>query len=407
VAAGVLALAALLFGWQLLRQGRRAAAGMALPAWALTCVLFLAYWLPELLSLPDALVPAQAVRKVLSDLLALPVLWLAAMAAANAEWRRCVFSGLGGIALVWTLDAWIAAMTGTSPLFWLLDQTQQAVLGAPLCRAQEVIAPGRLGGVFGPCHPRLGIVLASLSPFALALARQRWGRPGWGLVALAMGGVILLAGARAAWLTFALVLLWSGRQALGRGGLWRLMLAAVLALVVLVPASPTLQQRLERTALVRHGDFEGMDAALSGRLRIWSAALCLWRTHWINGVGVRSFRAGYAICDGQGQRPPVWGEGAPLHAHQLVLEVASETGTLGLLLWLAGAALAWRAWRYADPAARERAAPAALALLVSVFPLNTHLAAYSTFWGSVLWLLAGLYAGSLWGARDATPSAVA
>ena len=80
-----------------------------------------------------------------------------------------------------------------------------------------------------------------------------------------------------------------------------------------------------------------------------------------------------------------------------MLEVLSETGIIGLLLWLAGAALGWRAWCYADAGARERARPAMLALAVSVFPLNTHLAAYSTFWGSVLLLLAALYAGSLWG----------
>ncbi|RZA11278.1 MAG: O-antigen ligase family protein, partial [Lysobacteraceae bacterium] len=83
---------------------------------------------------------------------------------------------------------------------------------------------------------------------------------------------------------------------------------------------------------------------------------------------------------------------------QVVLEVLSETGGLGLLLWLAGAALAWRAWRYADAASRERARPAMLALVVSVFPLNTHLAAYSTFWGGVLLMLSALYAGSLLGA---------
>ena len=78
-----------------------------------------------------------------------------------------------------------------------------------------------------------------------------------------------------------------------------------------------------------------------------------------------------------------------------MLEILAETGVLGLLLWLAGAAMAWRAWRYADAASRERARPAALALLVTVFPLNTHLAFYSAFWGSVLLLLAALYAGSL------------
>ncbi|MEO5630014.1 MAG: O-antigen ligase family protein, partial [Thermomonas sp.] len=38
---------------------------------------------------------------------------------------------------------------------------------------------------------------------------------------------------------------------------------------------------------------------------------------------------------------------------------------------------------------------AMLALAVTVFPLNTHLASYSTFWGGVLLLLSALYAGSL------------
>ncbi len=84
-----------------------------------------------------------------------------------------------------------------------------------------------------------------------------------------------------------------------------------------------------------------------------------------------------------------------------MLEVLSETGTLGLLLWLAGAALAWRAWRYADAVARDRARPAMLALAATVFPLNTHLAAYSTFWGGVLLLLAALFAGSLLGREPA------
>ncbi|RRU03220.1 O-antigen ligase family protein, partial [Stenotrophomonas sp. 278] len=54
---------------------------------------------------------------------------------------------------------------------------------------------------------------------------------------------------------------------------------------------------------------------------------------------------------------------------------------------------------FAPLAARDRARPAALALAVTVFPLNTHLAFYSTFWGGLTLLLAALYAGSLL-ARD-------
>ncbi|HST44968.1 MAG TPA: O-antigen ligase family protein, partial [Luteimonas sp.] len=80
-------------------------------------------------------------------------------------------------------------------------------------------------------------------------------------------------------------------------------------------------------------------------------------------------------------------------------------GVLGLLLWLAGAALAVRAWRYADATARERARPAMLALAVTVFPLNTHLAFYSTFWGGLTLLLAALYSGSLLARGTAPPTA--
>ena len=121
--------------------------------------------------------------------------------------------------------------------------------------------------------------------------------------------------------------------------------------------------------------------------------------HPINGVGVRGFRAAFAACDPNPAVEAEWGKGAAYHAHQIVLEVLSETGIIGLLLWLAGAALAWRAWRYATPDAKDRARPAMLALAVTVFPLNTHLAFYSTFWGGLTLMLAALYAGSLL-ARD-------
>src|SRR3546814_12924766 len=77
------------------------------------------------------------------------------------------------------------------------------------------------------------------------------------------------------------------------------------------------------------------------------------REHPINGVGARNFRDAFPACDPEPEEVPAWGSGPAFHAHQIVLEILSETGVLGLLLWLAGAALAWRAWRYADDGARE------------------------------------------------------
>src|SRR5690606_18517145 len=116
----------------------------------------------------------------------------------------------------------------------------------------------------------------------------------------------------------------------------------------------------------------GVDMALSGRITIWNAALCMVRQSPVTGVGVRGFRTAYPDCDPHPDRLPAWGEGPAFHAHQIVLAGLSEPAIPGLLLWLAGAALA-----------------------VTVFPLNTHLAFYSTFWGGLTLMLAALYAGSL------------
>src|SRR6185437_7465752 len=74
------------------------------------------------------------------------------------------------------------------------------------------------------------------------------------------------------------------------------------------------------------------------------------------------------------------GEGA-CHAHQIVLEILTETGGIGLALWLAAVVLAWRTWQRVGAVARERAFPVTLALGVMLFPLNTHLAFYSAWWG--------------------------
>jgi hypothetical protein len=206
--------------------------------------------------------------------------------------------------------------------------------------------------------------------------------------------VVLLAGARAAWITFALVLLFSGWRLLGWKKLLGVFAFGALALGVLALRSRRRWQRVVRTAQCVDRDEEGVDAALSGRTRIWGAALCMAREHPVNGVGARGFREAFAGCDPEPGAAGL-GRGSGLHAHQIVLEILSETGVIGLLLWLAGAALAWRAWRFADRGARRRARPAMLALAVTVFPFNTHLAFYSTFWGGLTLLLAALYAGSL------------
>jgi O-antigen ligase len=382
------------------RDGTRLLSG---PAWALTSVLFCSYWLPEALSAFDAVDHARAFRESMVDLRYLPFLWLVAAAVGTARGRRITFGGIGVIAGIWTVDALAQALSGTSPLFAAMDAAKQAMSGHGMCTAAEALRADRLSGVLGPCNLKLGLVLASLAPFVLYAASRRFGAVGWLVAAAATGVVVLLAGSRAAWLTFGLVLLLSGWHVLGWKRLLGVFAFGAIALVVLTATSPQVRERVQLTTHALAADHEGVDMALSGRTRIWSAAICMIRNHPVNGVGARGFRDAFPACDPEPAQAPAWGEGPALHAHQIVLEVLSETGILGLLCWLAGVALALRAWRYAGPAARARARPAAHALAVTVFPLNTHLAFYSTFWGGLTLMLAALYAGGLL-ARDRYPA---
>ena len=365
------------------------------PAWALTSVLFFAYWLPEAISAVDAVDRLRALKEAAVDLRYLPFLWLVAAAVADARGRRVTFGGLAIIVAVWTVDALLQAALGASPLFSAIDLAKHAISGHGMCSAAQAQGVDRLSGILGPCNLKFGPMLASLSPFALHAAGRRFGAVGWCVAAVAVGAVVLLAGARAAWITYALVLLWSGWRLLGWKKLAGVFAFGALSLALLAALVPQVRTRIELTTHVLSAQEAGVDSALSGRGRIWSAAWCMVREHPVNGVGARGFRDAFASCDAHPGTLAAWGEGPALHAHQLLLEVLSETGAIGLLLWLAGAALAWRAWRYADAAAREQARPAMLAFAATVFPLNTHLAFYSTFWGGLTLMLAALYAGSL------------
>lgn len=397
-AEGVMVLGALLAIGLLLRA--RFANGTALlsvQAWALTSVLFFAYWLPEAFSSIGAVNGMRAVRESLVDLRYLPFLWLVAAAVADERGRRITFGGLAVIMAVWAVDGLAEVALGHSPLFSGIDVLKQLISGRPMCTVEDVAAADRLGGILGPCNLKLGLVLASLSPFALYGAGRRFGIGGWVAVVAVFGVVIMLAGARASWLTFGLAVLITGWRMLGWKRLLLVFAAGLAVLAALTAFSPQVRERVERTAHLATADESGVDMALSGRVRIWGAALCMVAERPVNGVGVRGFRDAFPDCDPQAGTVAAWGEGTAYHAHQIVLEVLSETGGLGLLLWIAGVALAWRAWRYSSPEARERARPAMVALVITVFPLNTHLAFYSTFWGGLTLMLAALYAGALLG----------
>ncbi|MGA9334229.1 MAG: O-antigen ligase family protein [Rudaea sp.] len=343
----------------------------------LAVAVFSCYWLAAALSAPAAVAPAKTWSTVGVLLRFLPFAIFVAMSLRKpASWSR-VQTAIAAIVVLWLLDAWVQIFTGYS------------VGGA--------VASDRLSGIFGAGNLKLGPVLAVLSPFVFLAARHRLGWRGLALAFVFQLVPILLAGSRAAWLMYALVvliLLWRETRDPLRFAAWAAATLVVVALGfgVALHDSGAFDARVQRSLLVLQGTEHSVDVASAGRLRIWGTALRMTAAHPIAGVGVRGFRYAYADYAQPGDNfvDPKTDEGA-LHAHQIVLEVLTETGGVGLVLWIIGAFCAIRAWRCATPAGRERASAPGLALIAMTFPLNTHLAFYSAWWGLLFWWLLALY----------------
>lgn len=347
-------------------------------ALALPTLLFLGYWLPELACAPDALDRGKAWQEVAVDLRFLPLLWFATWSLRAPGALGLALRGVAAVTVAFALDGAVQSLTGFS-------------LGG-------AATSDRLSGLFGADDLKLGPVLAVLSPIALLVAERRYGFAGLAIVFVLLLPVVLLAGARAGWLMFALgsALALAWRYGVRRAAALTFagIAAAVAIGAVAQLVSERFAERIDRTAQALRGDGDGIDHALSHRLPIWRAAVEIGAEHPVNGVGVRGYRIAYPEHAAPDDRWVGAGETA-LHAHQIVLEVWAETGAIGLVCWLAAVVIAVRTWRRADGPARGRAAAPAVALVAMTFPLNTHYAFYSSFWSVLFFLLLALYVGAL------------
>lgn len=389
---------ALLAGWQLWQRREHLTEIRGLRPLALISGLLLAAGLASAIG---AARPTRSLFWVLSALgySLFAAFWI--LRCQTADRRNAVLIGAGLAVALWTVDALLQALTGIS-------------LGG---RAEA----DRLSGVFGSDDLKLGPVLAMLSPFLLVPLLQRRAeaavqtapdptvgavsaafarRRRWLLLLafLALTTTILLAGARAGWIGYGV-----GLAGLVCFRYWQqparlahvLLLAAVLTAFlggVGYALSERFVERVERTLSLVDGTREGIDHALAGRLPIFETAARMAAANPINGVGIRGFRHAYPD-HARADDPWLAADGSrgAAHPHYWPLEVLAEQGLIGALAWLLLLACAWRLWLRTNAAARRTALAPALALLVLLFPLNTHPALYSSFWQALFWWLLGLY----------------
>lgn len=357
---------------------------MQMPAVRLFSVLALCIWIPMLLSFPDT----YSVKKTGGTILV---------------FFRLYFTGLF---VIWSLrdlariKLMVKLLAGLAA-FWIGDALFQAVVGRDVLGFAYI--PQRLNGVFGETDWTLGIALPILVPFLLLALRSKPLLMIAAFVASAI--VIVMAGSRGGLIGYILVcgliLLYEARQ--HAIALWKVGTVSVLVVafgLTAVVQHRDVRARLDQTLLLFSGDEALIDRALSNRLTLWKTAARMVEAHPINGVGVRAFRYAYPeyaqpgdlLVNPDKQTGQITGAA---YAHQIVLEVLSEAGVIGLLGLLIFYVALIPAWIRAETDAKKIALPFALAALAWLFPINTHTAFYSSQWSQLIWLLLALYCASL------------
>jgi O-antigen ligase len=357
------------------------------PSMRLLWMLLACYIGAALLSSFVSVAPGKSWSTVLGLLRYLPLGLFACYALRGERRVHGLYVAVAVVIAFWVLDAWMQMLTG-----WSLRGHADAE---------------RISGLFGADDPKLGPTLAVLSPFALWTARKRWGLRGLIVAFVLLLGPVMLSGSRSAWIAFGLVtVVFIAREA---GSFVRFVAVGALVAVVLAVAggiawktSTRFETRMQRTLMVLSGSEQSLNEATTGRLDIWHTGVHMIEAHPLLGVGVRGFRYAYpryAPANDHFMVAENCGDGmGACHPHQLVLEVLIETGIVGLLLWLIGVVLAARAWRHAGPSGRAMAFPVTVSLAAMLFPLNSHLAFYSAWWGLLFAWLLGLWCASLFAA---------
>lgn len=343
--------------------------------------LFLCFWIPMLASSFDSF---DASKSWMSSLSAVRF-FLAAMSIAVL---------LHSASLRWQVLRWSSFVL----IFWAIDGYVQLAFGVDLFGIQ--MNDERLNALFGDKYQYYGPTLAMLSPILLEYARRRWPAWAWGACFGLVLGAVMIAGMRAGWLAMGMVLFAyfllmfrKDNKELRRSAV-AIPLLAIAIIIGSYAVSPTVQDRVSRTLTIAQGETSAVDYALSWRLPIFNASLAMYEAHPVNGVGVRAFPVAYpsfAPADDFHVLRHNDGRGTT-HAHNIVLEVMADTGTIGLLGLIIGTVLLWRAWRSLPPANKQEVFPYALALVLILFPLNSHFALFGTYTSSLCWFLMGLAA---------------
>jgi len=376
-----ISLFALLLPFLLMRRENRVA---VMPAVRFIVPVFLCFWIPMFLSSFDSFNAEKSWLQSLAGLrFPLTALGMALLLNKN-ELRWRFLQIVAFVLLFWAIDGYVQLAFGRD------------LFGIPM-------SENRLNALFYRRTQFYGPTLAFLSPLVLEYARRRWPAWAWASCLVLVLGAVMIAGMRAGWLAMGLVVLIYGllmmRQENAALRRWALIIpsAAILMVMASYAGSEKVRERVSTTMVLSAGTVSALDEATSLRVPIFTTGFTMYKAHPVNGVGVRAFPRAYPHYAEPGD---IWlgrdgpGLGAN-HAHNVILEVMADTGTIGLVLWIFGAVLVIRQWRRTPSTLKQDPFPFVFALALVLFPLNSHFSFYGVYTSSFVWWLFGLWGATL------------
>ena len=337
---------------------------------------FLCLWLPLIISLPDAVNISHSSHTVFPYL-------------------RFLFAGIFIIHEIGKDSkrlTFIIASIFYIVLFWCVDATIQFVFGKNL--AGFPYDRSYISGMFYPRNT-IGHICSILSSTCFLYVYINLKEKKYLLASLIpLFLIVLLSGSRSSWImltlsTFGFVL-YLFFNADNKKSM--LKITSLSALVVLIMLATTItfneraNSRLKETLGLFSTNYESVNKATAVRLPIWETAFNIVKSNYLNGIGPRGFRHAY-----QDYSPPenFWHEWTQTHPHLLFLEILTETGIIGFAGYILLFYFLYLTLRSSGSSIYIY--PFLISVLVSIFPMNAHMAFYGSIWSSMIWLLIMLF----------------
>ena len=316
-------------------------------------------------------------------------------APSPQQWPSTVL-WLSGVLIFWSVDGLVQEWRGVSltgyPVFTGIPEGHKVT--------------GSLGLDYGP-------TLAVLSPFlfeALRLHGRRW--PGLWLAVPVLATAVSLSASRYSALLLLVSAALYGLICMPRGPSrgWRstslLVGGSLVGLMIPLWMVPHLFERLQLLWAGLGSNPDQWNAALAYRPELWQASWQVFADNWVTGVGIRGSSEAMQPILAASSRFPDAMLSQPWHPHLGVLEIATDTGVIGVmgycLLFLIIARTIFAA-RYRS----DSGVPVFLAVaILALFPFSSALSIYSFPTGSIAWPALAFAVGGLASGVDENSGAI-